>query len=71
MVILIKINESKIKIEETGYKLIYIIPHKLKTNAIEIWFSQFKYNFIIDNNSISFQICNIQNNEIKMILYSI
>ena len=49
-------NKSiKTKIEETGNKLLYSVPYKPKTNAIESWFSQFKHYFVIDNNAISFQ----------------
>ena len=44
----------KNKIEGTGNQLLYSVPYKPKTNAIESWFSQFKHYFVIDNNSISF-----------------
>lgn len=45
----------KTKIEEIGNELLYSVPYKPKTNAIESWFSQFKHYFVIDNPSISFQ----------------
>jgi len=48
----------KIKIEETGNKLLYSVPYKPKTNAIESWFCQFKHYFVIDNNSIFFHNLN-------------
>ena len=41
-------------IEETNNGLLYSVPYRLKTNAIESWFSQFKHYFKHDETGISF-----------------
>ena len=33
----------KTTIQETNNKLLYLVPYRPKTNAIESWFSQFKH----------------------------
>lgn len=54
MVVLIKIKKIRSVIEETKNRLLYSVPYKPKTNAIESWFSQFKHYFVQDKNAISF-----------------
>ena len=41
-------------IEKIGNKLLYSVPYRPKTNAIESWFSQFKSYFSHDDNVIEF-----------------
>ena len=42
-------------IEEKKNSLLYSVPYRPKTNAIESWFSQFKHYFKHDETGISFQ----------------
>ncbi len=41
-------------IEETNNSLLYSVPYRPKTNAIESWFSQFKHYFKHHETGISF-----------------
>lgn len=41
-------------IEETNNSLLYSVPYRPKTNAIESWFSQFKHYFKHDETGINF-----------------
>ena len=41
-------------IKETNNSLLYSVPYRPKTNAIESWFSQFKHYFKHDETGISF-----------------
>ena len=42
-------------IQETNNHLLYSVPYRPKTNAIESWFSQFKHYFKHGKTGISFQ----------------
>ena len=40
---------------ESKNKLLFSVPYRPKTNAIESFFSQFKYYFQLPNNAITYQ----------------
>ena len=42
------------KIKKTKNRLLYSVPYKPKTNAIESWFSQMKHYFVIENKAITY-----------------
>lgn len=44
----------KNKIIESKNKLLFSVPYRPKTNAIESWFSQFKYYFQLPNSAITY-----------------
>ena len=50
-----KSKEIKKEVEKTGNQLLYCVPYKPKTNAVECFFSQFKHYFVIENKSITYQ----------------
>jgi len=50
-----KNKEIKKVIENTGNRILYCVPYKPKTNAVESFFSQFKHYFVIENKSITYQ----------------
>jgi transposase len=41
-------------IDNTNNKLLYSVPYRPKTNAIESWFNQFKYHFRFISNTYTF-----------------
>ena len=43
------------EVEKTGNELLYCVPYKPKTNAVESFFSQFKHYFVIENKAITYQ----------------
>ena len=45
----------KDKIIESKNKLLFSVPYRPKTNAIESWFNQFKYYFQLPNSAITYQ----------------
>jgi len=45
----------KNKIIESKNKLLFSVPYRPKTNAIESWFSQFKYYFQLPNSAITYE----------------
>ena len=49
-----KHKDIKTSVEKSQNKLLYSVPYRPKTNAIESWFNQFKYYYKLDNKSISF-----------------
>ena len=69
----LKIREE---IRKTTYSLLFSVPYRPKTNAVESWFSQFKHYFKLESSHLSFSdlktyisnvIINIQSNIIKHI----
>ena len=48
----------KDKINESKNKLLFSVPYRPKTNAIESWFNQFKYYFQLPNAAITYQQLN-------------
>lgn len=48
----VKVKE---KIIESKNKLLFSVPYRPKTNAIESWFNQFKYYFQLPNSAITYQ----------------
>ena len=48
-----KNKEIKTYIKETNNYLLYSVPYKPKTNAIESFFSQCKHYFVIENTAIT------------------
>ena len=52
-------------IQETNNHLLYSVPYRPKTNAIESWFSQFKHYFKHDETRITFS--NLENSVRKAI----
>ena len=49
-----KTNEIK-KIKDTNNTLLYSVPYRPKTNAIESWFNQFKHYFQLQKGGISYE----------------
>lgn len=45
----------KNKISESKNKLLFSVPYRPKTNAIESWFNQFKYYFQLPNSAITYK----------------
>ena len=44
----------KEKITKSKNTLLYSVPYRPKTNAVESWFSQFKHYFKLDSSHLSF-----------------
>jgi transposase len=40
---------------KSNNKLLYSVPYRPKTNAIESWFSQFKHYFVIENDALTYE----------------
>ena len=49
-----KSNLVKTAIQESNNSLLYSVPYRPKTNAIESFFSQLKYHFDFQNNKSNF-----------------
>ena len=49
-----KSNLVKEATEDTNNTLLYSVPYRPKTNAIESWFNQFKYYFQLQKEDISY-----------------
>ena len=54
-----KNKEIKTYIKETNNYLLYSVPYKYKTNAIESFFSQFRHYFAIENTALIYNELNI------------